>query len=142
MAERPKGDVEHFAPTTPHAESRSETLARVVHDEHLEESPGRVGADPTTASDRPPRAVARALAAAGVGAVFGAIVGLVLALTSPGPFAVDGIADTAGYMVILGGAFAVIAGLVAGLLLAEREDGRTEDAVEEEVGEEQPPPAG
>lgn len=142
MAERSDLDVEYFAPTTPHGESRSETLARVIHDEHLEDTPGRVGADPTTASGRPAGIAIRAGVAFVVGAVVGAVIGLALYLIAPGPFDVDSIGDALGYIAIIAGAFAMIFTLVATLMMFEREDGRTEDAVEEEIGYTPPPPAG
>lgn len=140
MAERSNVDVEYFAPTNPHAESRSETLARVIHDGHLGEGAEGVDSDLTTSSGGNRRIAARAGLAMLVGGVLGAVAGLILSLT-PGPFEVDGAGQTIGYMIVLGGALAVIVGLVATLLMLEREDGRMEDEVESHAGP-QPPPGG
>lgn len=141
MVERSNVDVEYFAPTALHGESRSETLARVIHDAHLEDGPEGIDADITTASGGNRRIALRALVAMAVGALIGAAAGLVLSL-APGPLAVESGGGRVGYMLVLGGALAVIVGLVSTLLMLEREDGRMEREVEEHTGHAPPPPAG
>lgn len=114
-------DVEHFPPTTPHAETRETTLQRLTPDIAIDAGHRRL--------------VIRALSIAAIGGVIGAIGGLILSRTS-GPFGVDSTAGTIGYMIVLGIAVAIIAGLVGTLLMLEREDGRAAHAIEERADRE------
>jgi uncharacterized protein (DUF58 family) len=71
--------------------------------------------------------------AAAIGGVFGVVAGLVLSLV-PGPFETDGWGATIGYMIVLGGALALVVGVLSTLILLEREDGRVEREVERKTG--------
>lgn len=130
MADQHEADVEYFPPTRPHAESRGDTLDRVVHDGHLDEGPEPIDSDLTTATGGNRRIAKRAGIVMVVGALVGALAGLILTVI-PGPFDTDTTAGTVGYMLVLGFAVGVIVALVATLLMLEREDGRVEHEVEE-----------
>lgn len=130
MASQNEPEVEFFPPTRPHAESRGDTLDRVVHDAHLDEGPEPIDSDLTTATGGNRRIAKKAGIVMVVGALVGAIGGLILTVI-PGPFDTDTTAGTIGYMLVLGFAVGVIVALVSTLLMLEREDGRVEHEVEE-----------
>jgi len=143
MVKQPDSDtsVEYFAPTNPHSESRDEVLDRVAHDEHLRDRAEPMDVDHTTASGANTRIAKRAGIFAAAGAVFGAVLGYILSI-SPGPFQTDTTAGTIGYVCIQAAAFAIVAGIVATLLLMEREDGETERNAERDVRNEMSNPTG
>jgi hypothetical protein len=130
MADQHDPDVESFRPTRPHAETRDETVDRAIHDAHLDEAPGSVDLDSTTASGRNRRIARNAGIIMVAGALVGAVGGLVLTLI-PGPFDTESTAAAVGLMLVLGFAVGVIVALVATLLMLEREDGRIEHEVED-----------
>jgi hypothetical protein len=118
-------------------ESREETIARVIDEsdraqgitahEELE--------DPTTRRGVNRSLTRGALAFAGIGAIVGAVAGLILSL-APGPFETDSVGSAIGYMLGLAAALAVVVGVIATLILLEREDGRVEREVERKTGRE------
>ena len=143
MVKQPDSEasVAYFAPTNPHGESRDEALDRVAHDEHLRDRSEPMDVDHTTASGAAGHIAKRAGIFAAAGAVFGAVLGYILSIT-PGPFQTDTTAGTIGYMCVQAAAFAVVVGIVATLLLMEREDGETERNAERDVRNEMSNPTG
>jgi hypothetical protein len=130
----PQGhSVQQDLPATPDAETREETLARVV------DSTEAVGAERGGSSDPSSRrglnrTLARTLLVfGGAGAAVGAVIGLVLSLL-PGPFETSSVGGTIGYMAALGVAGALITAVLSALLTLAREDGRVEREVEDETG--------
>lgn len=124
------GHVEYFPPTRPHAESRGHALRRIVLAGHLDEGPEPLDADLISAMGGNRRIAGRAGVVALAAGAVGALAGLVLSRI-PGPFEVSSTAGTAGYVIVLGIALALIATLVGTLVMLEREDGHMEDLVED-----------
>lgn len=119
-----QADLEYFPPTAPHGESRSATLERIVHDEHLDRGPEPLEADLTTATGGNRRIARDALIGALIGLIVGAGAGLALSWL-PGPG--DSLASSGhiGLAIVLGIVGAVAVGLVTTLLQLAREDGRS-----------------
>lgn len=122
MAEGPS--IEYFPPSEPHAESRTATLDRVIHADHLDERPEPIDGDSTTLSGGNARIAKRVALAATAAAVVGAVVGWIIAV-APGPFHDSSALGIAGHTIIMALALAVITTLVTTLMLLEREDGRS-----------------
>jgi hypothetical protein len=133
--------VQPDRPAQPQAESREETIERVMEEpdaaqnvharEELVDPTSRRGVNRTVAR--------HALLFAAGGAVLGAVLGLILSFL-PGPVETDSVAGAIGYMVVLAVALAVVVGLIATLILLAREDGRVEREVERKTGHEPEPP--
>ncbi len=137
MAEDPNPpeprNVQQDLPAKPDAETREETIARVVD---AEESVGADrGGSPDPSTRRGVQRIVWRVAgmAALAGLVVGAIAGLVLSI-SPGPFETSGAGETFGYMALLGGALALAALVLSVLIALAREDGRVEREVEQTTG--------
>ena len=126
--------VDPHPPTAPSPEPREETIARAVGEADVQEvTPQVEGEDPSTRRGLNRTVTQSALLFAAVGAVAGAVAGLVLSLM-PGPFETNGWGATVGYMIVLAGALALVVGVLATLILLEREDGRVEREVERKTG--------
>jgi hypothetical protein len=134
--------VQPDRPARPPAESREETVQRVLHeaDEAQNVEAHEELVDPTSRRGVNRAVARRALLLAGIGAVFGAVLALILSFL-PGPVETDTAAGTIGYMVVVGIVFALVFGLIGTLILLAREDGRVEREVERATGREPPPPA-
>ncbi len=134
--------VQPDRPAKPPAESREETIDRVLEEadeaQHVHAREELV--DPTSRRGVNRAVTKRALLLAGAGAVFGAVLALILSLL-PGPVETDTVPGTIGYMVVSGIVFAIIFGLIGTLILLAREDGRVEREVERATGRDAPPPA-
>jgi hypothetical protein len=132
-AEPQPQSVQRDRPARPDAETREETIARVV-DETEAVSAERGGSpDPSTR-----RGVQRTLVGAlvvfgAIGAVAGGVLGLVLSLL-PGPFETSSVSGAIGYIAVMAAGGALIGGVIGALVTLAREDGRVEREVEEETG--------
>ena len=133
--EQHPANVDPHPPTAPSPEPREETIAKAVGeaDTVQDVTPQVAGEDPSTRRGVNRTVTQSALLFAAVGAVAGAVAGLVLSLM-PGPFETDGWGATVGYMIVLAGALALVVGVLATLILLEREDGRVEREVERKTG--------
>ncbi|HSJ73240.1 MAG TPA: hypothetical protein VK904_02905 [Miltoncostaeaceae bacterium] len=134
--------VQPDMPARPPAESREETIGRVLEeaDEAQNVQAREELVDPTSRRGVNRTVAKRGVMLAAVGAVFGAVLALILSFL-PGPVETDTAAGTIGYMVVVGIAFAIIFGLIGTLILLAREDGRVEREVERATGHDAPPPA-
>ena len=136
MDEQPEpqdASVQQDLPATSHAESREETIARVVDADEAVGAERGGSADPSSRRGLN-RTLRRALTrSAGAGALVGAVLGLVLSL-SPGPFETSGVSGVVAYVVVLAVAGTLLAALLGALLTLAREDGRVEREVEESTG--------
>jgi hypothetical protein len=135
-------NVQPLPPTKVDAESREETIERVLEeaDEAQNVHAREELVDPTSRRGVNRAVAKRALVLAAVGAVFGAVLALILSFL-PGPVETDTVPGTIGYMIVVGIVFAVIFGLIGTLILLAREDGRVEREVERATGRDAPPPA-
>lgn len=141
--------TEYFPPTESHAETREETLDRLIEDERVPVEREDLAGDPTSRRGTNTRLITRPHIAALAGAVVGAVVGLILALIPgvPGPGGRTGadnqmhLGNIAGYMAVLAIAVAAVTFVIAGLIYVEREDGRMERELEERRGVHGEPPA-
>lgn len=137
----PRARVQPDAPAHPPVETREETIARVMDEQRHVAVEGGSDADPSIRRGVHRVLGRRVLRAAIVAGIVGAVLGVVLYLLPFGPRREGrglGImggswADPILYAVVLGVGFAVIAGIITALLTLEREDGRIEREVEEQV---------
>ena len=132
-AEPQPHSVQRDQPARPDAETREETIARVVDPTEAVGADRGGSADPSTR-----RGVQRTLAGAlavfgGIGALVGGVLGLVLGL-SPGPFETDTALGVVGYTAVMAAGGALIGGVIGALVTLAREDGRVEREVEESTG--------
>lgn len=127
-------------PASPPAESREETVARVIEetDEVQRVHAHEELVDPTSRRGVNRTLWRNALVFAGLGAVVGAVLALILSVL-PGPVETDSVGATIAYMAVLGLLMAIIFGLISTLILLAREDGRVERRVEQKTGR---PPEG
>lgn len=133
---RAERSIQQDIPAHPDAETREETIARVVGDEEAAGAERGGSPDPSTRRGVQ-RTVWGALAVgASAGFVIGAIAGLVLSI-APGPIETDSVGGALGYALGLGAAVAIVGAMLTALLTLAREDGRVERQVEHETG--QPP---
>jgi hypothetical protein len=136
-----EASVQQDLPAKPDAETREETIARVVGEEEAVGAEHGGSPDPSTR-----RGVQRTLAGtvlvfAGVGAIIGAVLGVALSFW-PGPtdggrglgVEGDGLGHTLGYGLVMAIGIAIIAGVIAAFLTLAREDGRVERQVEQKTG--------
>jgi hypothetical protein len=132
MDEQPEpqdASVQQDLPATSHAETREETIARVVDSDEAVGAERGGSADPSSRRGLN-RTLRRALTrSAGAGALVGAVLGLVISL-SPGPFNTSG-SGVVAYVVVLALAGTLLTTLLGALLTLAREDGRVEREVEE-----------
>lgn len=133
--------VQEHPPTQADPEPREETIARVIEESDRAQgvTARHEAEDPTTRRGVNRTVTRRALAFAGIGAIVGAVIGLILSL-APGPFETDSVGSAIGYMIGLAAAVGVITGILATLILLEREDGRVEREVERKTGHGPQPP--
>jgi Flp pilus assembly protein TadB len=125
--------VQQDQPAESHAETREETIARVVDETEAVGAERGGSADPSSRRGLN-RTLAGALLVFGVaGAVVGGVLGLVLSLL-PGPFETSSVGGALGYIAALAVAGALIAAVIGTLLTLAREDGRVEREVEEDTG--------
>jgi hypothetical protein len=133
MADEAPHTVQHDDPPTGHAETREETIARVVDEQEAAGARYGGSADPS-ARRGVNRALGRTHLVWGViGAVIGAALGVILGLV-PGPFETDGAGSVVGYAVLLAVACGIVAAVLASLVVLAREDGRIEREVERSTG--------
>ena len=136
MDEQPEpqdASVQQDLPAKSHAETRDETVARVVDSDEAVGAERGGSADPSSRRGLN-RTLRRALIGFGsAGALVGAVLGLVLSF-APGPFEASGASGTVGYVVALAVAGALLTALVGALLTLAREDGRVEREVETATG--------
>ena len=136
MDEQPEpqgASVQQDLPAQPHAETREETLARVVDSDEAVGAERGGSADPSSRRGLN-RTLGRALTgSAAAGALVGAVLGLVLSL-APGPFETSGVSGVVAYVVVLAVAGTLVTALLGALLTLAREDGRVEREVEESTG--------
>lgn len=125
--------IQQDQPAESHAETREETIARVVDDAEAVGAERGGSADPSSRRGLNRTLAGSLLVFGASGAVVGAVVGFVLSLL-PGPFETDSVAGAVGYTVALAAAGALIAAVIGTLLTLAREDGRVEREVEEETG--------
>jgi hypothetical protein len=137
MDEQPEpqdASVQHDLPAKSHAESREETIARVVESEEAVEGAERGGSTDPSSRRGLNRTLRHALTgSAAAGALGGALLGLVLAL-APGPLQTSGAPGVVAYVVVLAVAGTLLTTLLGALLTLAREDGRVEREVEESTG--------
>ncbi len=125
--------VQQDQPAQSHAETREETVARVVDSDEAVGAERGGSADPSSRRGLN-RTLRRALIMfASAGALAGAALGVVLAL-APGPFETSGVSGAIGYVAALAVAGALIAAVLGALLTLAREDGRVEREVEAATG--------
>lgn len=132
------GSIQHDQPADTHAETREETIARVVDETEAVGAERGGSPDPSTRRGLGRTMFGSLLVFGAAGAVIGAVAGIVLSLL-PGPFETDSVAGAIGYTVALAAAGALIAAVIGTLLTLAREDGRVEREVEEGTGR---PPEG
>jgi hypothetical protein len=127
--------VQPDRPARPSAESRQETIERVLHeaDDAQNARLGEARAAPTSRRGVNRAVARRALGFAAVGAAAGADRGVVLTVAG-GPFETGGAAGAAGIAVAMAIALGIVVGLIATLILLAREDGRVEREVERATG--------
>jgi hypothetical protein len=121
--------VQHDLPAEPHAESREETIERVVETDPATGG----GVDPSTRRGVNFRLWRALTGWALAGAVIGAVAGVILSL-APGPFETGSVAGTVGYAGVHAVALAIVFSMIGSLITLEREDGRVERDVERRTG--------
>lgn len=125
--------IQRDEPALPDAETREETIERVIDSTEAVGAERGGSADPSSRRGIN-RLLARTLTGFGAaGFVFGAVLALVLSFL-PGPVETNTVQNLIGYMFVLGVAFAVGFAVIATLLNLAREDGRMEREVEEATG--------
>lgn len=121
--------IQHDDPARSHAETREETVARLV-DPAEAASAGRGGSpDPSTRRGLTRRLWIDIGRLGAAGFVFGAVLALVLSFL-PGPIETHSDAGVVLYMLVLGAAFALGVAVIGNIMLLAREDGRVEREVE------------
>jgi hypothetical protein len=144
-------NVQPLPPTKVDAESREETIERVVKEaEEEQRTPASVEtADPSTRRGLNRALLRVVLALAIAGFVVGAVLGLILSLL-PGPFELVGRGNIEGstgwlqtllYSLVMGAGLALVVTVIGTLIFLAREDGRVERDVEHRTGIQPPAPA-
>jgi hypothetical protein len=145
-------DVQRLPSSEGPAESREETLKRVLEEEDaVEVSRERVDADPSTARGYQRTLLSRIPRFGLLGAGVGVLIGLLL-IWGPGPLdaplvggpgrgTVTTLAGSIGFLVLCAVVFGLVFAALSGLIYNAREDGRTERRVEEDTGVDPGPPA-
>lgn len=122
-------------------ESREETVARVVEESHSanldQEIPPDHQVDPSTRRGMNKTLLKAAAIGFAIGAAVGAGIGALLRIA---PAALGDIGELPGIILVMAFLIGVIGLIIASYMVLEREDGRVEQDVEEELGD-QPPPA-
>ena len=121
-------------------EPREETIARVVEESHQANAGQSVPAD-TTVDPSTRRGMNKALLrAATIGFLIGAVIGAGIGgLLRIAPAALGDVGELPGIIAVMAFLGGVIGIIIASYMVLEREDGRVEQDVEEELGD-QPPP--
>ena len=144
-------NVQHYPPAKADAESREETIERVIHEsEEVQRTTAGIEAVDPSSRRGLNRALARVVALlACAGFAVGAGLGLVLSFL-PGPFELVGRGNIEGstgwlqallYALVMGAGFALVVTVVGTLIFLAREDGRVEREVEGRTGIHPPAPA-
>lgn len=148
MAESSEPARSAHPPAQPRAESRDQTLDRVLGESEQVGSDAPRAADPSTRRGFNAALGRQMLRGGAIGALAGIVIGVLLRWVAPEPivgwpggrsFSESEIADWVGWTLALAVALAIVVMVIAALLHLAREDGRIEREVERATGH---PPEG